>query len=141
MKRILTIIASGLCLLGCCQNSGNVYDITRFGAKGDGLSDDSAAIQKAIDKCNANGGGQVLFPAGKTFLSGPLELKGNIDYHFEPGSVLLANPDESIYKLSAFGENRGEGMLWLYACNASNISLSGTGTIDGNAIAFMGAEL
>ena len=141
MKRILTIIAAGVCLLGCCRETGSVYDVTRFGAKGDGLADDCAAIQKAIDKCNANGGGQVLFPAGKTFLCGPVELKGNIDYHFEPGSVLLANPDESIYKLSAFGPNRGEGMLWLYARDAENISLSGSGTIDGNAIAFMGAEL
>lgn len=119
----------------------SVYDVTRFGAKADGVTDDAAAIQKAIDKCSSAGGGTVLFPAGKEFLCGPLELKGNIDYHFEPGSVLKANPDESIYKLSAFGENRGEGMLWLYARDAENISLSGSGTIDGNAIAFMGAEL
>lgn len=118
-----------------------MYDVTKFGAKADGVTDDAAAIQKAIDKCSSAGGGTVLFPAGKEFLCGPLELKGNIDYHFEPGSVLKANPDESIYKLSAFGENRGEGMLWLYARDAENISLSGSGTIDGNAIAFMGAEL
>lgn len=119
----------------------SVYDVTRFGAKADGVTDDAAAIQKAIDKCSSAGGGTVLFPAGKKFLCGPLELKGNIDYHFEPGSVLKANPDESIYNLSAFGENRGEGMLWLYARDAENISFSGSGTIDGNAIAFMGAEL
>lgn len=140
MKRVLTILAAVCAIASCCAPS-NVYDVTRYGAKGDGVTDDAAAIQKAIDKCNAAGGGQVLFPAGKTFLSGPVELKGDIDYHFEPNSVLLANPDESIYNMSAFFENRGEGMLWLYASDARNISISGTGAIDGNGVAFMGAEL
>ena len=56
-------------------------------------------------------------------------------------ATLKANPDESIYKLSAFGENRGEGMLWLWANHAENISIAGKGTIHGNGIAFMGAEL
>lgn len=140
MKRVLTILAS-LCALVSCTSGGSIYNVMDFGAKGDGVTDDAAAIQKAIDKCHGNGGGQLLFPAGKTFLSGPLELKSNIDYHFQPNSVLLANPDESIYNMSAFFDNRGEGMLWIYANDAQNISISGTGAIDGNGVAFMGPEL
>lgn len=54
---------------------------------------------------------------------------------------MKANPDESIYKLSAFGENRGEGMMCIYAKDAKNISITGKGTIHGNGVAFMGKEL
>ncbi len=117
------------------------YNILTFGAKGDGVTDDAVAIQKAIDRCSAEGGGVVLFPRNHVFLSGPVELKSNVELHLEATATLKANPDESIYKLSAFGENRGEGMLWLWAKDAENISITGKGTIHGNGIAFMGAEL
>ncbi len=117
------------------------YDILTFGAKGDGMTDDAVAIQEAIDRCSADGGGVVLFPRNHVFLSGPVELKSNVELHLEATAMLKANPDESIYKLSAFGENRGEGMLWLWAKDAKNISITGKGIIHGNGIAFMGAEL
>ena len=117
------------------------YNILTFGAKGDGVTDDAVAIQKAIDRCSTEGGGVVLFPRNHVFLSGPVELKSNVELHLEATATLKANPDESIYKLSAFGENRGEGMLWLWAKDADNISITGKGTIHGNGIAFMGAEL
>ncbi len=117
------------------------YDVRSYGAFGDGKTDDAAAIQKAIDRCSMEGGGRVLFPAGGVYLCGPVEIKSNVELYLEPTATLKANPDESIYRLSAFGENRGEGMLWLYANHAENISISGKGTIHGNGIAFMGAEL
>ena len=118
-----------------------VYDVTAFGAKGDGVADDAAAIQRAIDRCAGEGGGRVLFPRNHVFLAGPVELKSNVEIYLEATATLKANPDEGIYHLSAFGENRGEGMLWLYANDAENISIAGKGTIHGNGIAFMGAEL
>jgi len=64
-----------------------------------------------------------------------------VELHLETTATLLCNPDESIYQLSAFGQNRGEGMLWLYADGADNLSITGRGTIHGNGIRFMGAEL
>ena len=100
----------GLWALAAVANDVNVMD---FGAKGDGKSDDTVAIQKAIDACTASGGGQVLFPSGHTYLSGPLHLKSNIDLHLQPNATLLASPDESIYKESAFRANEGEGMMWI----------------------------
>ena len=118
-----------------------VYDVIAAGAVGDGKTDDAKAIQLTIDRCSAEGGGRVLFPRNHTFLAGPIELKSNVELHLEATATLKANPDESIYQLSAFGENRGEGMLWLYANDAENLSITGKGTIHGNGIAFMGKEL
>ena len=139
MKRIFSLC----CLFSVvvCLYSQQVYDVTAYGAVGDGVTDDAAAIQQAIDACSEQGGGSVLFPRNHTFISGPVQLKSNIDLHLEAMAVLKANPDESIYQLSAFGENRGEGMLWLWAKDAENITISGRGTIHGNGIRFMGAEL
>ena len=119
----------------------SVYDVTAAGAIGNGIVDDAEAIQRTIDRCSEEGGGRVLLPRNHTFMAGPIQLKSNVELYLEATATLKANPDESIYHLSAFGENRGEGMLWLWAEHAENISICGKGTIHGNGIAFMGAEL
>ena len=120
---------------------GHVLNVMDYGAKGDGKTDDGAALQRAIDACTADGGGCVLLPGGRVFMSGPVELKSNVELRVEPTATLLANPDERIYRLSAFGANRGEGMMWLWCKDVENFSITGGGTIDGNGVAFMGAEL
>ena len=138
---ILLILAF---LVGGCNTSkseGNIYNIMDYGASGDGKSDDASAIQKAIDKCSENGGGIVLVPAGHTFLCGPIHLASFVNLQLEPNSRLLANPDEKIYKESAFKENEGEGMMWISGKDLKNISITGRGEIDGNGVAFMGKEL
>ena len=139
--KIWTFLTVFLTWMAAALPAQTSYDILSFGAKGDGVADDAMAIQKAIDRCSAEGGGVVLLPRNHVFLSGPVELKSNVELHLEATATLKANPDEGIYRLSAFGENRGEGMLWLWAKDAENISITGKGTIHGNGIAFMGAEL
>ena len=139
--KIRTLLTVFLAWMATALSAQNSYNILTFGAMGDGMTDDAVAIQKAIDRCSAEGGGVVLVPRNHVFLSGPVELKSNVELHLEATATLKANPDETIYHLSAFGENRGEGMLWLWAKDAENISITGKGTIHGNGIAFMGAEL
>ena len=117
------------------------YQVTDYGAKGDGTTDDAPALQRAIDACSADGGGRVLLSRGKTFLSGPLQLKSGVELYLDAGATLLANPDEEVYRKSAFGSNQGEGMLWLWAKDAHDIRICGRGTIDGNGVRFMGREL
>jgi polygalacturonase len=138
----LLLFVLGICLLGSCQTKQtNVYNILDYGATGDGTTDDAPALQRAIDACSEAGGGTVLVPAGHTFLCSPFRLASYVDLHLEPNSCLLANPDESVYTESAFGENRGEGMMWISGKGLKNVSITGTGTIDGNGVAFMGKEL
>lgn len=149
MKRYILSLLCGAAALAmslltvACTSAGHstVYNVMDYGAAGDGSTDDAAAIQKAIDECSSNGGGTVVLPAGKVFMAGPVAMASNVNLHLEPNSRLLANPDESIYNLSAFKENEGEGMMWLHGRDIENFSITGTGTIDGNGVAFMDAEL
>jgi len=119
----------------------NIHNIIDFGAVGDNATDNSLAIQSTIDHCARNGGGKVLIPAGKIFLSGPFDLKSNIELYLERGSVLKALPNEKVYIKSAFRANRGEGTIWIGGSDLENISIAGAGKIDGNGLFFMGAEL
>ena len=139
MKKVFSTLLSLLLVLAVQAQA--VYDVMDFGAQGDGEADDAAALQEAINKCTREGGGRVLLSRGHTFLCGPVELKSNVELHLEATATLLCNPDESIYTMSAFGENRGEGMLWLWANDAQNVSITGRGTIHGNGVKFMGMEL
>ncbi len=132
-----------LCLFFNCLSFAQqkTYNIAGYGAVGDGKTNDAKAIQKAMDACSAAGGGQVLIPAGKIFLTGPFNLKSNVELRVEGGAKLLASPDEKLYVKSAFRENKGEGTIWIGGENLEQISITGSGTIDGNGIAFMGKEL
>jgi hypothetical protein len=139
MRRIFTV---ALMILVTLHVAGQLLvDPIQLGAKGDGKTDDAAAIQQAIDQCSEQGGGIIAFSPGHTYLCGPVRLKSNVVLFLASTAVIKANPDESIYHLSAFGANEGEGMMWLYANDAENISITGVGTISGNGVAFMGAEL
>jgi polygalacturonase len=149
----MKIIFNKSCILFClvtfcsalvCHGQGNrqkVFVVRDFGAVGDGKTDDALAIQKAIDACTASGGGRVLFTAPFIYMASPVTLKSNIDLHVEAGAKLIANPDEKVYTQSAFRQNPGEGTTWIYGENLRNVSITGTGEIDGNGISFMGAEL
>ena len=55
-----------------------VYSVTKYGAVGDGATNDAAAIQSAIDACNAAGGGRVVMEGVHTYYTSSIELKSNV---------------------------------------------------------------
>ncbi len=108
-----------------------VFNPLDFGARGDGKTNDTAALQSAIDACAQAGGGTVVLPAGHEFLSGSLQLRSHIHLHLEGGSRLVASPDRNHF--------RRLGSL-LFAQDAENVHISGTGEIFGNDKAFFPAK-
>ena len=76
--------------------AGRVCDPAKFGAKADGVTKDTAALQAAIDDCATHGGGTVTLDKG-TYVSGPIVLKDNITLDVETGSTLLGSPDHGDY--------------------------------------------
>jgi len=68
------------------------FDVTKYGAVGDGKTLNTIFIQKAIDECNKSGGGKVVFPAG-IYLSATIELKDNVTLHLKKDARLLGTTD------------------------------------------------
>src|SRR5580658_7705518 len=69
------------------QSTGGIRDVSSFGAKPDGKTLNTKAINQAINACSTAGGGTVIFPAGR-YLSGSIELVNNVTLQLEPGAVL-----------------------------------------------------
>jgi polygalacturonase len=112
-----------------------MIDIRDHGAVGDGKTINTAAIQAAIDTCTAGGGGTVRV-AGGVYLTGTLVLKDHVLLDLAPGAELRGSPRIEDYATGC-GKNmyRGESAkdrCLLFAENARNIGLVGTGTINGN---------
>ena len=101
-----------------------------FGAKGDGVSKDTSAIQAAIDACAKQGGGTVRLIAG-TYLSAPIVLKSNITLQLDKGATLLGSPDHADYPpLVMF--HLPDLQPLVSATNAVHVAITGEGVIDGN---------
>jgi polygalacturonase len=112
-----------------------IYNIRDFGAKGDGTTLDTAAVQNAIDQCHKDNGGTVLVPAG-TFIVGTLELKSNVTLHLATQGKLLGSEKPEHYKAGR-GVPPGNGNIVMFsAAEAENIAIEGNGTIDGNGAKF-----
>jgi len=109
--------------------------ITDYGAKGDGTTLNSEAFKKAVEACNAAGGGRVVVTAGR-FLTGPIYIKSNVNLHLAEGSTIVFSRNTKDYPIVL---TRWEGMdcmnysPQLYAYKEKNIGITGSGTIDGNA--------
>lgn len=117
------------------------YNIRDFGAKGDGTTLDTAAVQAAIDACTKDQGGVVLVPAG-VFVIGTIELKSNVTLRIASQGKLLGSGDGKQYHAADEIPLSGDSTLgdgnWglIYAVNSTNITIEGPGTIDGNGKQF-----
>ena len=112
-----------------------IYSIRDFGAKGDGITLDTAPIQAAIDQCNRENGGTVLIPAGN-FLVGTLELKSNVTLHLAAEARLLGSGNIEHYGAGNGIPPSNGNIVLISAANAENITIQGPGTIDGNGAKF-----
>jgi len=118
----------------------NEFLITNYGAKADGKTLNTAAIQKAIDAAFKSKGGVVVFPKGQ-FLSGSIQLKTNVSLRLEEGAVLLGSTNpKDYYKMDFLGrpdspkKDDNSQMALLLAHKATNIKLIGKGKIDGKGL-------
>ncbi len=118
------------------------YDVRTFGATGDGETRDTPAIQKAIDTCSAAGGGVVLLRGGdkSRYVAGTLYLKSNVTLHIDDGATLLGSPHIEDYTTDTDRTMyRGEPYMnrcLIFAKGASNVTIEGPGTIDGQGASF-----
>jgi len=112
------------------------FPITAHGATGDGVSDSSAAIARAITACAQAGGGRVVVPPGQ-YLTGPIHLRSGVNLHLQRGATLRFKTDPQAYLPAVF--TRFEGMeCWnysplVYAHGQENIAITGEGVLDGQA--------
>ena len=120
-----------LCTEASIAHAARTCDARHFGARGDGQSNDTLALQRAIDMCAGKKGGGTVQLSGGTFLSGPLELRSNITVDIATGSTLLGSPDHAAYHEITDLRSPGRQPL-LGSHNATNITLTGGGTVDGN---------
>jgi len=108
--------------------------IVNFGAKGDGITLNTQSINKTIASVSQKGGGVVLIPSG-LWLTGPIELKSNVNLHLKRDAILQFTDDFNQYKLvqgNWEGQPAWRNQSPISGVNLQNIAITGTGIIDGN---------
>jgi polygalacturonase len=110
-----------------------LIDATKAGVAGDGVTLNTASIQRVIDAAAANGGGIIDFPAGR-YLTGTIELKSHVTLRLEKDAVLLGSTNPADYRnLDPFIDGSGNpmGHALIVAIGADHAGIEGSGTVDG----------
>ena len=139
-RRILAVFTSLLAAVSA-PGAEKFYDVRDCGAKADGETLCTGAIQKAIDQCHKDGGGTVYFAPG-TFLSGTIYLKTGVTLKLDAGCTLLGSRDlkdypPTVQEFRSYTDNYTDKSL-IYAEKAERIAIIGRGTIDGQGASFEG---
>ncbi len=112
------------------------FNVIEFGAKADGKTVDTFAVQSAINACTKNGGGRVVIPGGKTVVIGTIYLKDYVTLYIENGGVLLGSANTKDYASDTHkNQYKNEPHMdkcLIFARNAKSFAIEGKGTIDGN---------
>jgi polygalacturonase len=145
MQKVIVIL-----LLPYLVGATRVFDVTKYGAKGDGVSYDTAAVRGATTALKAAGGGTLLFPAPGTFLTGAFNISSNIMVEIELGATVLGSTRGEDWPLLVANQvwpQFGHGsdcvpgsescrlmhQSLLFGWNATNVTISGGGTFDCNS--------
>ncbi|WP_461790613.1 glycoside hydrolase family 28 protein [Pedobacter sp.] len=116
----------------------DTFNIVNYGAKSDGITLVTKNINDAIVACNKKGGGVVVVPKG-LWITGPIELKSNVNLHLQKNAILQFTRDFNQYPLvksnwEGLPQMRNQSPLW--AINQTNIAVTGYGIIDGGGDAW-----
>ena len=132
MKKIILLFFIGFQL----QVFATDFNVLHYGAKADGITNDTKAVQAAIDACTKNGGGNVIIPAGKTVVIGSIYLKNFVTLYIENGAVLLGSPDIEDYTTdthkNTYKNEPHMDRCLIFARDAKSFAIKGLGTIDAN---------
>ncbi|MES1161259.1 MAG: glycoside hydrolase family 28 protein, partial [Bacteroidota bacterium] len=112
----------------------DTFSIAAYGARPDGITLNTTAINEAISDCGRKGGGVVLVPPGY-WLTGPLVLKSGVNLHIDRAAILQFTADFSQYPIIAGnweGHPAARCQSPISATDQDNIAITGTGIIDGN---------
>lgn len=121
------------------QNQALAYSVSvrDWGAKGDGKTNDTAAIQQAIDAVNKKGGGTAYVPPG-VYLAAGIEIRSNVTLYLEAGATILGSTNLSDYRPLTGPNPKGDAndKHLIFAYKAENIGLAGPGVVDGQGESF-----
>jgi polygalacturonase len=112
--------------------------ITTFGARPDGHTLNTKAINAAIEACSKKGGGVVVVPAG-LWITGPVVMKSNVNLHLRVAATLLFTPDKTQYALTEGfyeGKSAARNQSPVSGIDLENVAITGRGIIDGNGDAW-----
>jgi polygalacturonase len=111
-------------------------DVVSFGARPDGTSDSSEAFRRAIESCARAGGGRVVARGG-VFLTGPIHLRSRVNLVVAEGATIRFRTEPKEYERFVTTRFEGTELLGLspliYAYEATDVAVTGTGTLDGQA--------
>ena len=105
-----------------------VVDLTEVGGVGDGVTLNTEAFENGIKKLQKTGGGRLNVPQG-IWLTGPIQLKDNIELHLEKNAIILMSPDKSLF---VNPKSATKCFAGIRASKRKNIAITGEGIIDGN---------
>ena len=109
-----------------------IFSIKDYGGSSDGVTLNTTAIAKAIDACANAGGGHVIIPSG-LWLTGPIQLKSNVDLHLERGALVQFTPDHSQFPIIKASATSNSFVVAspVYGYSLKNIAITGEGILDG----------
>jgi polygalacturonase len=144
MKGLRPVLGTACLLASAILCRAASYDVRAYGAKGDGVADDTSPINQAIEAASGAGGGTVEF-AGGSYLAGSIHLRSNVAIHLGAGSTILASSEARAYdapEANSWGDTLhyqdGGHSHWhdslIWGEDLVNVAITGPGRIFGKGL-------